>query len=717
LASIERDRVPPAGPVSTGYADLDELLHGGLPPNLAVALTSPACNERDLLVKGFLEIGMKKGEVTFYVAVDPSFAKAFAEEFSSSFYLFVCNPQADAIAGEASNVVKLKGVENLTDISIALTSAVRRLTPSLKVPRRICIGLVSDVLLQHHAVQTRRWLTSLLAGLKSTGFTTLAVIDPQMHPSEELHAILGLFDGDISIYEKETGEGLRKYLRIKKMGNSKYLEDELPLSRERLEMVTEARLEESKTGQVILDKHRIAVLPFVNMSPDPNDEYFADGMTEEIISTVSGISGLRVISRTSVMGYKGTTKKVEEIGRELKAGSVLEGSFRKAGNRIRVTTQLINVADDEHLWAQNYDRNLDDIFAVQSDVAKQVAEALRVRILSSEKERVEKKPTESTTAYALYLRGRYHWNTRGLEDLKKAMEYFELAVHEDPSFALGYVGQADCAVVLQFIWNIDREENLVKAKAMAERALQLDPALAEAHTTLGFVYAEKYDLCRAEEEYKRAIELKPSYATAHQWYFGVLRSELRWDEALKEIEKAVELDPLSPIIVHNLGWYYYSTRDFSKAVEKFKIAVELGGEGARSSLFYAYGMMKMYDQMDEEAEPYARFFQDIAPRIRTRLDVDKAYFKGDKETVRRLLPELETHPKDTLTKATEIAGLYFFLGEVDKGFEWLERAYSKREDNLLDIQWYWDLDGVRTDPRYLDLLKRLGLDQTAQLTS
>ena len=565
--------------------------------------------------------------------------------------------------------------------------------------------------------------------------------------------------------------------------------------------VPKTKQKESKTGQVVLDKHRIAVLPFVNMTPDPADEYFADGITEEIISTAAGISGLRVISRTSVMRYKKTEKAVKEIGRELEVGSVLEGSFRKAGNRIRVTTQLINVADDEHLWAQNYDRNLDDIFAVQSDVAKQVAEALRVRILSPENERIEKKPTESTTAYSLYLRGRYHWNKRGPQDLKKAMEcfelavredpsfalgyvgqadcaallrsnwnidleenlakakamaeralqldpalaeahttlgliyevdynlsraeeeyrkameYFEQAVHEDPSFALGYVGQADCAVMLRSVWNIDREENLVKAKAMLEKALQIDSTLAEAHTTLGFVYNQEYDLRRAEEEYRRAIELKPSYATAHQWYFWVLLDELRLDEALKEIEKAVELDPLSGLIINNLGQYYYSRRDYQNAAEKFKIGVELGFEASHGSLFWVYGMMKMYDEMEKEAEAHVRLLEDISPRIRTYIDAYRAYFKGDKETVRRLLPELEAHPKETFTTATEIAGFHFFLGDVNEGFEWLERAYSKREMDLLEIQYDWFLDGVRTDPRYLDLLKRLGLCQTAQPTN
>ena len=214
--------------VSTGYTDLDKLLYGGIPRNYAVVLTSPSCDERGMLVKSFLEAGAKNGEVTFYVTIDPGLAKNLANEFQSNFYLFVCNPQADTLVRDSPNIFKLKGVENLTDISIALTSAIRRLDPSLKGPRRICIGLISDVLLQQHAVQTRRWLTALTAELKSNGFTALAVVDPQMHPSEELHAILGLFDGEIDIYEK----GAEQFLKIKRMTNQRYLKDELLLKEE-----------------------------------------------------------------------------------------------------------------------------------------------------------------------------------------------------------------------------------------------------------------------------------------------------------------------------------------------------------------------------------------------------------------------------------------------------------------------------------------------------
>jgi tetratricopeptide (TPR) repeat protein len=224
----------PMGYVATGYADLDKLLYGGIPQNYAVVLTSPSCDERDLLIRSFLEAGTKKGEVTFYVTIDPSVATTLAEKPQPNFYLLVCNPQAGAIIKDSPNVFKLKGVENLNDISIALTSTIRKLDASMKGPRRICIDLVSDVLLQHHAVQTRRWLTALMTELKSTGFTTITVIDPRMHPSEELYAILGLFDGEISIYEKETEKGPGKYLRIQKMSNHKYLENELPLKKEQL---------------------------------------------------------------------------------------------------------------------------------------------------------------------------------------------------------------------------------------------------------------------------------------------------------------------------------------------------------------------------------------------------------------------------------------------------------------------------------------------------
>jgi uncharacterized repeat protein (TIGR01451 family) len=223
-----------AGRVSTGYKDLDSLLLGGIPENYAVILTSPSCDEKDLLIKKFLETDPKNGQITFRVTIEASGVKVLTEENQSSFYLFICNPQADRIIKSLPNVFRLKGVENLTDISIALTKAFRRLDTSVSGPRRACIEIISDVLLQHRAVKTRRWLNDLITELKSKGFTTLAVMNPKMHSPQEVHAILGLFDGEINIYEKESEKGLEKFLKIKKMYNQKYLESELPLRRQRL---------------------------------------------------------------------------------------------------------------------------------------------------------------------------------------------------------------------------------------------------------------------------------------------------------------------------------------------------------------------------------------------------------------------------------------------------------------------------------------------------
>jgi KaiC/GvpD/RAD55 family RecA-like ATPase len=219
----------PVGHVATGYANLDMLLYGGLPPNFAVALTSPSCDERDSLIKSFLEAGTKEGQITFYITAEAGGAQVLAKEFQSNFYLFVCNPRADVMVKNLPNVFKLKGVENLTDIDIVLTKSFRMLDASRSGPRRVCIEIISDVLLQHHAVITRKWLTELITELKSARFTTLAVIDPQMHSSEELHAILGLFDGEINICERQTEKGLERFLKIKRMSNQKYMKNETVL--------------------------------------------------------------------------------------------------------------------------------------------------------------------------------------------------------------------------------------------------------------------------------------------------------------------------------------------------------------------------------------------------------------------------------------------------------------------------------------------------------
>lgn len=462
-----------------------------------------------------------------------------------------------------------------------------------------------------------------------------------------------------------------------------------------------------------LDARRIAVLPFANMSPDPADSYFADGITEEIISTVSSISGLSVISRTSVMGYKGTTKKVGEIATELKVGSVLEGSFRKVGNRTRITAQLIDANDDSHVWAQNYDRELDDVFAVQADIAKRVAEALRVKILSPEMTRLERSPTQSKNALSLYLRGRYHWYKRDIHEVEKAVDCFEKAIKEDSNFALGYVGLADCFEIISANFKIDGIKNHEKAKMMLGRALELDPDLAEAHATQGLVLSNDFKLHEAEEEFRKAIELKPSYSSAHQWYAFVLSSLRRWDEAREQIEKAVELDPFSSVINVNHSFYYMSKHDYTKALEIMKRTVELDPSSAFPHLALArnYGRLKMIDDAKRELKIFERLSKDVYPNAEKIAEAELMYAKGDKAAMKRLLPEIEALAGALFfMRATDIAGFHFWVGETDKGFAWLERSYSERDTRLTGVREDERFGSVLADPRFLGILKRIGLE-------
>ncbi len=527
-------------------------------------------------------------------------------------------------------------------------------------------------------------------------------------------------DGGVCLTRQVYDHVQNKFeLPLTSLGSRSLKNVNIPIEVYRMEMPWD---EKKATQLAKLDKKRVAVLPFANMSPDPADEYFADGLTEELISKLSLVKGLRVIARTSVMSYKKKDRRISEIGAELGVGSIVEGSFRKAGNKIRVTTQLIDVADDQHVWAQSYDRNLDDVFAVQTDIAKQVSDTLKVKILEAEIDGIDRKPTESTKAYTLYLRGRYHFNRRGVEDIVKASEYFGQAVREDERFALGYVGLADCYAVLSNL-GIDSGANRQKAKIAVAKGLELDRDLAEAYATRALILFHEFNLKEAEEEFRKAIELKPSYAPAHHWYFRLLLGKLRWDEALKQIERAVELDPFSQIINLNHAHYYRRKGDYDKALELYKKAVELDPNFAMAhfDLAVAYGTMKRLADMKREAKiaiergtREAKIAVGLGRASYHRpvkiLDVLVAYFEDDKEKVRKLLHELEAHFGEPLAiSALQAAGLHFYLGESEKGFEWLEKSYSRKEDDLFYIKTDELFNSIRGDPRYQELLKRIGL--------
>jgi adenylate cyclase len=275
-----------------------------------------------------------------------------------------------------------------------------------------------------------------------------------------------------------------------------------------------------------LDKKRIAVLPFSNISPDPNDEYFADGMTEELISTIAKIARLQVIARTSILRYKSGNMSVVEIGKELKAGTILEGSVRKAGDKLRITAQLIDSQGSQHLWSESYDRELKDVFAIQTDISKTVANALKVQLLSSEKRDIEKRATESTEAHTMYLKGLHQYNERTKEGNERAVKYFEEAIKLDPKYAIAYAALADCYSIFGDYGWLNPGQAYPKAKLFAAKAIETDPTLAEAHASLGLAVSSDWNLIGAETEYKKAIELKPGYATAYLRY-GLLLEFMR----------------------------------------------------------------------------------------------------------------------------------------------------------------------------------------------
>jgi adenylate cyclase len=465
-----------------------------------------------------------------------------------------------------------------------------------------------------------------------------------------------------------------------------------------------------------LPRDRMAILPFVSFSPDPNDTYFADGITDEIISTVAGISGLSVISRTSVMGYKGTTKKVGDIGRELGAGTILEGSFKKAGNRIRVTAQLIDAATDRHLWSQNYDRNLDDVFEVQSDIAKQISAVLSIKIPSPEIEQIEKKPTKNTTAYSLYLKGRYLWNKRQLEDLKNALGYFDEAVAEDPGFAPGYVGKADCHLLFRNNFMIDPKQNLEVASKMVKKALELDPELAEAHATKGMILNTEFELQEAEREFSKAIELKPSYATAHQWYFWMLRSEYRWKEALAEIEKAFELDPLSPVIIGNYSGCLFELSRAREALHHLELADKL--EVLNASAYVWQSFLYSYFGRGLDAANCLEKASKIDPNDLEVLEAKGflEYLKGNhwlaKEAWERGVTEGTKRSAEVRRFIADLVILYSETGERERALEGIAKLEAMPDDTKDEAAYKGELlaiayAAVGDNGRFFQTYKRL----------
>lgn len=458
-----------------------------------------------------------------------------------------------------------------------------------------------------------------------------------------------------------------------------------------------------------LDRRRIAVLPFVNMSPDPNDEYFADGMTEELISTLSKIERVEVISRTSVMQFKKNPKPIREVSKELDAGTVLEGSVRKAGSMLRVTVQMIDAARDRHVWANSYDRELQDVFAIQSDIAKHVAQELSVRILPSEEAKMERGPTANPEAYTLYLKGRYYLNERTKEGIQKAIQYFNEATKRDPNYARAYSGLGDCYMIQENWGYITPAEASTKGASFAAKALELDDSLPEAHVTLaGVLSSKEWDFVGAEREYRRAIELNPNYATAHHWYAnGLLGPQRRFDEAIFELKEAETLDPLSPIVSANLGDQLLASGRYTEAEEQYRRVLDNAPDFAyaRSRL----GLALLGESRYEEGISEIQKVLEQRP-IDATADLIYAYSLSDRnEEARELLAKLELKSAQVYVPNVILALANAAAGKNDRAVEFLQKAAAEKSNqlwvNLNEPQFH----RLRADPRFQNLLKVVGV--------
>jgi len=455
-----------------------------------------------------------------------------------------------------------------------------------------------------------------------------------------------------------------------------------------------------------LDK-RVAILPFANISPDPADEYLADGMTEELISTMSRIRDLSVIARTSVMGYKGVQKKISEVAKELEVGTVLEGSIRKAGDRLRITVQLIDSRTGDHLWVESYDRELKDVFAIQSDIASKIAEALRVRLAPGREP--AGKHAENIEAYTLYLRGRSLWNRRDKEGVLGSLKLFQEAIRINPDYARAYTGLADAYTVATERIYVDRAEGMVRSKEAAMKAVELDDTLAEAHASLGLNLLSDLGYEDALRELRRAIELNPSYATAHLWYSNCLREIGRMKEAMEEIEKARELDPLSPMIMNIMGTTNALGGRLDDAIAIYDKLIENEPAFAPGyeSRFYCFMFKGMKEKAYADLEAFHKLWKD-EDRYRLGLAQLHGWF-GEREKVLLIVEELIPGVGKSQVWEMEIAGCYAILGDRDEFFKWIDKAISTKWINAQDLRYSPIYDKVREDPRFPEIFKKLGL--------
>jgi TolB-like protein/Tfp pilus assembly protein PilF len=454
----------------------------------------------------------------------------------------------------------------------------------------------------------------------------------------------------------------------------------------------------------------VAVLPFANRTADPNTDYLSDGITESLINNLSQISTLRVMARSTVFRYKGKDADPRKAGRDLHVRAVLSGRLLKHGSSLIIQAELMDVATGSQLWGGQYNRQAEDVFLLQDDLSREISEKLRLRLTGDEKQRLTKRYTEDAEAYRLYLKGRYHWNKRNPEGLQKAVDYFQQALNRDPAYPLAYAGLADTYAYLSFFLVVPPRQAMPKAKTAAVRALEIDDHLAEAHVSLGYVsFTYDGDWSAAGKHFEQALALNPIYSGAHTFYAFYLNSLGRSEEALAVAKRALDLDPASPAVSHSLAVQLYLARQFDQAIEQahntlemdanFAISYQLLGEVHVSKGLYREGLLAL-----EKFSALSR----TSPMSRALVGYSHARL-GERSAALRIIEELTSASEHSFIPAFLYALVYAGLEDKDQAFGWLEKAYEERFNRLAYLKQDALWDPLRSDPRFIDMLRRLGI--------
>ena len=454
----------------------------------------------------------------------------------------------------------------------------------------------------------------------------------------------------------------------------------------------------------------IAVLPFINASADPENEYFSDGMTDELINALTQVEGLQVASRASVFALKNQRIDARDIGQRLNVSTLLEGTVRKAGNRLRITVQLSSVGDGRTLWSERYDREMADIFAIQDEIAQAIVQTLRASFLGDLGDPTPVRYRANVRAYSLYLKGRYWWNRRNQADTAQAVKYFEQAIGEDPDYALAYTGLADSYALEIDYSGAPVKAGLERAKLEARKAIQLDDTLAEAHTSLGWVtFIYDWNWIEAEKEFTRAIQLNPRYSTARQWHAWFLLAMARLDEALAQARAAVELDPASVSIRRSLGWLQYYAQQYDASLENLRRALTM--DPTAEETLRLLGLVYMVRGQYDEAETA---FTEAIALTRTHAMAlaglgQVAVRRGRPQEAQEYLQQILDLGRSRYLSPVALIKLYAALKDTDSGMRWLEQAYTERRGYLTYLRIEPELDSFRADPRFQRLLQRMRL--------